>query len=129
MTALSDVLSAIDAHTAGCVFCGHTLACSPSDDFCGERCQQAWHAARAGLGYQPSPVWGTDAVSQAFAAMAAVVRDTSAAMETFLAAFQQEETEPFAVGREVLADAESRFYALPPVVLATGNTIRITGVS
>lgn len=40
-----DIISAIDQAT-GCQQCGNPLEHSVSDDFCGEGCQQAWHASR-----------------------------------------------------------------------------------
>lgn len=40
-----DIISAIDQAT-GCQQCGNPLERSVSDDFCGEGCQQAWHASR-----------------------------------------------------------------------------------
>lgn len=42
-----DIISAIDQAT-GCQQCGNPLERSVSDDFCGEGCQQAWHAKRTG---------------------------------------------------------------------------------
>lgn len=42
-----DILEVIDQAVGGCHECGGTLQDSPSDDFCGDGCQQAWHAARA----------------------------------------------------------------------------------
>jgi hypothetical protein len=41
-----DILDAIDA-AVGCQECGCRLDGFPSDDFCSDGCQQAWHAARA----------------------------------------------------------------------------------
>jgi hypothetical protein len=40
-----DIVEAIDRAT-GCQQCGKALGPSPSDDFCGEGCQHAWHAGR-----------------------------------------------------------------------------------
>lgn len=39
------ILGRIDA-ALGCQRCGRPLGPSPSDDFCNQRCQEAWHAAR-----------------------------------------------------------------------------------
>jgi hypothetical protein len=41
-----DILDAIDEAVGGCHECGGPLQDSPSDDFCGDGCQQAWHASR-----------------------------------------------------------------------------------
>lgn len=41
---MSDILDVIDA-AIGCQQCGRQLGGSPSDDFCSEGCQRAWHAA------------------------------------------------------------------------------------
>lgn len=41
-----DILDRIDA-AVGCQHCGGSLGSSPSDDFCSDRCQGDWHAARA----------------------------------------------------------------------------------
>lgn len=43
---MSDIVDRIDA-AIGCQQCGGPLRDSPSDDFCGERCQEVWHEARA----------------------------------------------------------------------------------
>lgn len=43
-----DIIAAIDEAT-GCQQCGKPLERSVSDDFCGEGCQQAWHAKRVGM--------------------------------------------------------------------------------
>lgn len=53
-----DIIAAIDEAT-GCQQCGKPLERSVSDDFCGEGCQQAWHANRVALVPQtaPSPEW------------------------------------------------------------------------
>lgn len=40
---MTDIISAIDQAT-GCQQCGKPLGSSPSDDFCNEGCQTAWHA-------------------------------------------------------------------------------------
>lgn len=40
-----DIISAIDT-AVGCQQCGKPLEGSVSDDFCGEGCQQRWHANR-----------------------------------------------------------------------------------
>lgn len=47
-TALSEIDQALngDQSTPACQQCGQSLASSPSVDFCGEDCQQAWHQAR-----------------------------------------------------------------------------------
>jgi hypothetical protein len=42
-----DILDAIDQAVAGCHECGGSLDGSPSDDFCGDGCQQSWYAGRA----------------------------------------------------------------------------------
>jgi hypothetical protein len=42
---VTDILAAIDA-AIGCQHCDAPLAGSVSDDFCGQACQHAWHAAR-----------------------------------------------------------------------------------
>lgn len=42
----ADIIASID-RAIGCQRCGNPLGSSPSDDFCGERCQHAWHAKRA----------------------------------------------------------------------------------
>jgi hypothetical protein len=45
-----DIVARIDAvieAVKGCQRCGRPLGVSPSDDFCREECQQAWHAGRA----------------------------------------------------------------------------------
>lgn len=41
-----DILDAIGA-AVGCQQCGRPLGDSPSDDFCRQSCQHAWHGARA----------------------------------------------------------------------------------
>lgn len=41
---MTDILAAIDA-AVGCQQCGGPLGPSPSDDFCRQDCQDAWHAA------------------------------------------------------------------------------------
>jgi hypothetical protein len=43
---VSDILDRIDA-AVGCQQCGAPLDGSPSDDFCSDDCQTAWHSARA----------------------------------------------------------------------------------
>lgn len=43
---MTDILAAIDA-AVGCQQCGGTFGQSPSDDFCDDACQKAWHAERA----------------------------------------------------------------------------------
>ncbi|PWK81703.1 hypothetical protein C8D88_116114 [Lentzea atacamensis] len=43
---MTDIIARIDAVT-GCQQCGKPLGPSPSDDFCGEGCQHAWHVKRA----------------------------------------------------------------------------------
>jgi hypothetical protein len=43
-----DIIAAID-QAVGCQHCGGSLQRSVSDDFCGEGCQQAWHASRVRL--------------------------------------------------------------------------------
>jgi hypothetical protein len=40
---VDETLARIDSAT-GCRQCGNPLGPSPSDDFCGEGCQHAWHA-------------------------------------------------------------------------------------
>lgn len=42
---VKDVVARIDRLT-GCQQCGRPLGRSPSSDFCGELCQQTWHATR-----------------------------------------------------------------------------------
>lgn len=49
-----DIISAID-HVTGCQQCGNPLGPSPSDDFCGEGCQQAWAAKRVAPKVQQRP--------------------------------------------------------------------------
>jgi hypothetical protein len=44
--AKASIIAAIDAAT-GCQQCGAPLSASPSGDFCGPACQQAWHSARS----------------------------------------------------------------------------------
>lgn len=43
MSESHDIVAAIDT-AIGCQRCGGTLATSPSDDFCTDECQTAWHA-------------------------------------------------------------------------------------
>lgn len=42
---MDDIISVID-QAVGCQTCGGSLERSVSDMFCGESCQQAWHAKR-----------------------------------------------------------------------------------
>jgi len=41
-----NIVERIDA-AVGCQHCTQPLDASPSGDFCGEDCQEAWHAARS----------------------------------------------------------------------------------
>ena len=52
---LATALSAIDHVIGGCQQCAAPLDTSPSDDFCGESCQEAWHLERAGSLPPPGP--------------------------------------------------------------------------
>lgn len=53
---MTDIIAAIDEAT-GCQQCGKPLERSVSDDFCGEGCQQRWHANRIApkVQHRPAP--------------------------------------------------------------------------
>lgn len=55
-----DIVATITA-AIGCQQCGRSLGGSPSDDFCGEACQERWHAARV-RSSSPAVQWGNVAV-------------------------------------------------------------------
>lgn len=59
-TGMTDILDQIDT-AIGCQQCGGPLRDSPSDDFCGESCQEAWHAGRSDpiFGYR-DPLYDVD---------------------------------------------------------------------
>lgn len=54
-----DIIAAIN-HATGCHHCGAPLDASPSDDFCGQDCQQAWAAARTAPDYREPVGFGPE---------------------------------------------------------------------